>query len=265
VNRLTLHPNAKVNLGLHITGRRADGYHLLETAFWPVHAMADTLTLTELNTAAAPELSLDGLPLTGAAADNLVLRAWHAMQAAEPSLPAVHIALEKRIPAGAGLGGGSSDAAHTLVGLNRLFDLGLSTDTLMRLALPLGADVPFFIVNQPMLATGVGEVLTPLALDLSAYRIELVTPVIHSDTAAAYRHLQREHWSGAVDLGARLGKPVSEWRASVRNDFEPSVFARFPELAALKASLYARGAVYASMSGSGSALYGLFRASADDA
>ena len=258
MNSLTLHPNAKVNLGLHITGRRADGYHLLETAFWPVAELHDTLTLTELPSAAEPELSLEGMTLAGPSADNLVLRAWRALRALRPSLPPVHIRLEKRIPAGAGLGGGSSDAAHTLVGLNRLFDLGLTEAQLQALALPLGADVPFFIANRPMQATGVGEVLTPLALELSAYRLELVTPAVHSDTAAAYRHLRPEHWSGAVGLEALLRQPVGAWRASVRNDFEPSVFERFPVLGQLKAELYARGAVYASLSGSGSALYGLF-------
>lgn len=254
---LTLTPNAKVNLGLHITGRRADGYHLLETAFWPVHELHDVLTLTPL-AAAEPVLELVGAELHGDPADNLVLRAWRALRGVVPTLPAVHIRLEKRIPAGAGLGGGSSDAAHTLVGLNRLFSLGCSSEQLRALALSLGADVPFFIENQPMLATGVGEVLSPLALDLSAYRVELVTPPVHSDTREAYRHLRSEHWSGAKGLAQLLLQPVAQWRDTVRNDFEPSVFARYPELAALKQQLYDRGAVYAAMSGSGSALYGIF-------
>ncbi len=254
---LTLTPNAKVNLGLHITGRRADGYHLLETAFWPVHELHDVLTLERIE-AATPTLEIVGMEVQGNLMDNLVLRAWRALRVVAPTVPAVHIRLEKRIPAGAGLGGGSSDAAHTLAGLNRLFQLGLASEQLRALALPLGADVPFFIENKPMLATGVGEVLSPLALDLSAYRFELVTPPVHSDTREAYRHLRPEHWSGDQALGRLLQRPVAEWRDSVRNDFEPSVFARYPELAAIKQQLYDRGAVYAAMSGSGSALFGLF-------
>lgn len=258
---ITLHPNAKINLGLHITGRRTDGYHLLETVFWPVHELADSLTITEAASLSTPTLDLTGAELNGAAADNLVMRAWQALRAIVPTLPAVHIQLVKRIPAGAGLGGGSADAAFMLVGLNQLFSLSLSTHQLREIALPLGADVPFFVENRPMIATGIGELLAPLDLDLSAYQIVLNTPAIHSDTRVAYRGLLPRHWSGNRQLAELLRRPVQAWRGEVRNDFEPSVFERYPALGALKNAHYSKGAVYASMSGSGSAVYGIYERS----
>lgn len=257
---LTQTPNAKINLGLHITGRRADGYHLIETLFWPVYSLHDTLVISEAAELAAPELRIEGDPIAGDAEDNLVIKAWRLLAEYAPALPAVRVELTKRIPAGAGLGGGSSDAAAMLKGLVELFEVPISGEELAKLALRLGADVPFFLANEPRFAAGIGEVLTPLPVDLREYRIEVVTPPIHSDTREAYRNLKPEHWSGALDLARLLQLPVPEWRGRIRNDFEPSVFARFPLLAEQKAELYERGAVYAAMSGSGSALFGIFRA-----
>jgi 4-diphosphocytidyl-2-C-methyl-D-erythritol kinase len=255
---ITLQPNAKVNLGLHITGRREDGYHLLQTALVPVPELHDTLSITAASELTQPELSVVGVTLSGDPNDNLVIRAWRLLKEWSPTLPAVGVLLEKRIPAGAGLGGGSSDAAAMLRGLVELFELDISHDQLATLALTLGADVPFFLINEPRYATGIGEVLSPLDVDLKGYQIELITPAIHSDTREAYRNLKPEHWSGNRQLNALLKQPVATWRDTVRNDFEPSVFKRYPVLAELKESLYQRGAVYASMSGSGSAIYGLF-------
>lgn len=255
---ITLQPNAKVNLGLHITGKRADGYHLLQTALVPVPRLHDTLTITAAPELTTPELEVVGASLSGDPMDNLVMRAWRLLKEWSPTLPAVRVLLDKHIPTGAGLGGGSSDAAAMLRGLVELFELNISNDQLASLAVSLGADVPFFLVNEPRYATGIGEVLSLLEVDLRGYRIEIITPAIHSDTREAYRNLKPEHWSGDRQLDALLKQPVATWRDTVRNDFEPSVFNCYPVLAELKESLYQRGAMYASMSGSGSAVYGLF-------
>lgn len=254
---ITIQPNAKINLGLFIKGRRPDGYHELETVFYPL-LLADELTLTE-SPATAPSIEVLGIDLPGDPNQNLCIRAWHAIGTIVQELPAVHIHLQKQIPAGAGLGGGSSDAARTLVGLNELFELGLSKEQLHQLAVPLGADVSFFLENRPMLATGIGEVLEPIEIDLNGYRLEWVLSDIHSDTALAYKGLDLTKCDPARSLKARISQPIETWRDTVSNDFETGVFARYPDLAAIKQSLYDRGAVYASMSGSGSALYGIFR------
>jgi len=256
---LTLHPNAKINLGLFIRGRRDDGYHELQTVFVPVHDLHDVLTLTATHKVQEPTLTVTGITLTGNVNDNLCMRAWYLLKLRVPELPAVAMQLEKRIPAGAGLGGGSSDAAHVLLGLNELFALGITRAELRQLGLQLGADVPFFIENQPMLATGIGDVLAPIEIPaLQGKRIELVTLNIHSDTAEAYRGLNYDSITRTGDLAELLRAPITEWRNGVHNDFETSVFARFPILAEMKQLLYDRGALYAAMSGSGSALFGIF-------
>lgn len=255
---LTLHPNAKINLGLSFKGKRQDGYHLLETVFMPV-PLADRLVLIVQDGLAANELAVTGPYAIPSTPDNLVLKAWQALKQRVPALPFVRVELEKNIPSRAGLGGGSSDAAHVLKGLNELLALGLPDDVLEEMALPLGADVPFFIQNKPLLAKGIGEIFEPIEVNLSGYRIELVTPPVHSDTREAYCNLRPEHWSVECDVRAVLALPVEQWRGRLVNDFEASVFARFPQLAAAKEALYARGAVYAAMSGSGSALFGIFR------
>lgn len=252
---LHLRPHAKINIGLFITGKRADGYHNLQTLFYPA-PLHDALVLTPI-VGDTPTLDVGGIALAGDVQQNLCLRAWQALRQLVPTLPAVHIKLDKHIPAGAGLGGGSSDAAFTLRGLVQLFDLVISKPVLHQLAVQLGADVPFFLYDEPMLATGIGDVLTPFALDLS-YRIQLVTPNVVSNTVEAYRGLDISQCTTNKDLAQLLQLPIAQWRDAVVNDFEPSVFARYPMLAVLKQELYAQGAVYASMSGSGSALYGLF-------
>jgi 4-diphosphocytidyl-2-C-methyl-D-erythritol kinase len=255
---VTLSANAKLNLGLFIKGRRADGYHELETVFYPI-PLADELTLME-TTGSHPTLVVLGINLPGNPDQNLCIRVWHAIGTIVPKLPPVHIQLVKHIPAGAGLGGGSSDAAHTLTGLNALFELGLTNTQLHQLAVQLGADVPFFLENKPMLATGIGEVLEPINIDLSGYRLEWILPAIHSETALAYKGLDLTQCDPARSLRTHISQPISAWHNGVSNDFEAGVFARYAELAEIKQSLYDRGAVYASMSGSGSALYGIFPA-----
>jgi 4-diphosphocytidyl-2-C-methyl-D-erythritol kinase len=251
-------PNAKINLGLHITSKRPDGYHDLETIFYPVVTMRDALEIVPAAADAAAFRS-SGLPVGGDAATNLVWRAYLLLKERFPvQLPALDIYLHKAIPMGAGLGGGSADAAFALQMINDQCGLGMNDSALEALALELGSDCPFFIRNTPQYATGRGEVTEPLAIDLSVYRIEVVCPDVHVSTGAAFsRVLPKE---AAFDLTKLPEIPVAQWKEVLHNDFEESVFTQFPEIEAIKARLYAEGAVYASMSGSGSAVYGLFRA-----
>lgn len=256
---LTAFPHAKINLGLHVVRRRADGYHDLETAFYPL-PLTDRLVLT-LRPPGEEGCTLrqDGLPLDGASADNLVLRAYRLLRGDFPGLPPVSAHLTKRVPSGAGLGGGSSDAAHALRLLRRLCALPLDDDALERYASRLGADCAFFVRGLPALAGGVGDVFRPLPLSLRGWQAMVVKPAVSVSTAEAYaRVVPREP---ARPLAEVLSLPVEAWRDALRNDFEESVFPLHPEIAALKERLYAAGAVYASMSGSGSAVYGLFRRS----
>lgn len=235
-------------MGLHIVNKRADGYHELETIFYPVN-WCDVL---EIIPSDELQFSSSGLAIPGKG--NLCLDAYHLLKA-DFDISAVHIHLHKVIPIGAGLGGGSSDAAFTLKGLNELFDLKLSNEQLRAYALQLGADCPFFIENKPMLATGIGEVLEPIDLDLSQYHISIVKPDIHVSTAEAYSGVvSSQPLHSLLDL---TQQPIADWQ--VQNDFEKSVFVQYPEVEKLKQSLYKKGAVYAAMSGSGSAVFGLFK------
>ncbi|MDX2248270.1 MAG: 4-(cytidine 5'-diphospho)-2-C-methyl-D-erythritol kinase [Bacteroidia bacterium] len=253
---LSLFPNAKINLGLFIKGKRADGYHLLETLLFPVTSLSDTLSLSPINQAGCT-LSVSGIALDSGVQDNLCYKAWKLMVERFPDLPGVHIDLQKNIPAGAGLGGGSSDAAFTLKGLNQLFSLGLSDPSLAEIAAKLGADVPFFIYNQPLLARGIGTDLTAVDLPLPG-RLEVVTPNIHSSTVAAYKSLDYRMFDPERDLLSVLKLPVNQWREFLVNDLEVPVFAMYPQLKEIKENFYQRGAIYAAMSGSGSAVFGLF-------
>jgi len=245
-------PNAKVNLGLYVTERRPDGYHNLETIFCPV-GLADAL---EILPSASFAFHTSGLDTGGDAEANLVVRAFRLLQQ-EFHLPLVKIHLHKVIPSGAGLGGGSSDAAFTLKMVNELFQLGLSTEQLESYAATLGADCPFFIRNKPALATGRGEVLTPFLIDLSGFQTVIVKPPFMVSTAMAYglvtpRIPQYHPWE-------TLLLPPEKWQGLLKNDFEIPVFAKFPEIEAIKTAMITHGATYASMSGSGSAVFGLFR------
>jgi len=246
-------PNCKINIGLYITSRRADGYHNLETFFYPL-PVTDAL---EVVPAAATELHVSGLDVPGQTADNLVLKAWELLHNdfGERITP-VAIHLLKQIPMGAGLGGGSADGAFMLRLMNDYYQLGLPHSTLERYALQLGSDCPFFIANEPGFASGRGEELTPLPVSLKEYDIQLICPEVHVSTREAFGMLQPR--PAPTDLRTLPQIPVTEWKAQVHNDFEGPVFARHPVLQSIKDQLYAGGAVYASMSGSGSALYGIF-------
>ena len=244
---MILFPNAKINVGLHIKSKRADDYHELETIYYPI-SYCDILEILPSDELVFTSSGID-IPGDG----NLCLDAYNLLKQ-DFNIPAVHIHLHKIIPVGAGLGGGSSDAAFTLKGLNRLFDLQLSSEQLKIYAVQIGADCPFFIESKIMLATGIGEVLEPIDLDLSAYHIAIVKPNIHVSTAEAYSGVTpKEPLYSLRDL---IKFPVKQWQ--IQNDFEQSVFMKYPAIEDLKNSLYKQGAVYAAMSGSGSSVFGLF-------
>lgn len=245
-------PNAKINLGLYVTERRIDGYHNLETIFYPV-GLSDGL---EILPSSRFIFQTSGPDTGGTTESNLVVRAFRMLQQ-EFQLPEVKIHLHKVIPTGAGLGGGSSDAAFTLKMINEMFHLNLSMEQMEGYAASLGADCPFFIRNKPALATGIGDELTPIQVDLSAYHLVIVKPPVMVNTALAYRSvlpcIPETHPQDILRL------PPEQWQKHLKNDFEKSIFPLFPEIEAIKTLMISRGAVYAAMSGSGSAVYGLFR------
>jgi 4-diphosphocytidyl-2-C-methyl-D-erythritol kinase len=250
-------PNAKINLGLHITRKRDDGFHDLETIFYPVKTMRDALELVPAE-GEKGTFHASGLPVGSDEQTNLVWRAYKLMQEHFPGeVPAMDLYLHKAVPMGAGLGGGSADAAFALQMLDEMCGLGLSGDDLEKLALELGSDCPFFIRNTPQFATGRGEQMEPITIDLSAYRIEVVCPDVHVSTRAAFSRIVPK--PSGFDLRTLPQVPINEWKNILRNDFEESVFVQFPEIAAAKENLYADGAIYACMSGSGSAVYGIFK------
>lgn len=249
-------PNCKINLGLNITGKRADGFHNLETVFYPV-AIREALEIIQ-QTAAGADTSFtqSGVPVAGNPEENLCIKAYRLLKKDFPGLPNVQMHLHKVIPMGAGLGGGSSDGAFTLKLLNQKFNLGLSAEQLLQYALQLGSDCPFFIINQPCFATGRGEFLQKIPLDLSAYRMVLINPGIHVPTGWAFTQLTPQAPPKSVE--AIVQQPVAYWKEELTNDFEKPVFEKYPEIKKIKDTLYAAGAVYAAMSGSGSTVFGLF-------
>jgi 4-diphosphocytidyl-2-C-methyl-D-erythritol kinase len=249
-------PNIKINLGLSITEKRPDGYHNLETVFYPV-ALEDALEIrTSSETEKKITLHQYGMEIAGNPEDNLVAKAYSLLDK-EFHLPPVEIHLYKHIPSGAGLGGGSADAAFMLKLLNDKFELGLPDDTLEEYAAKLGADCAFFIKNRPTYAEGIGNIFSPLPLSLKGYRIWLVKPDIFVSTRDAFAKIKPHHPEMSLKEIAQL--PVEEWNGRMVNDFEESVFPQFPAIGEIKEEMYRQGAVYASMSGSGSSVYGLFK------
>lgn len=255
---MILHPHAKINLGLRILHCRPDGYHDIESCMLPI-GWADQLTV-EIATGVAE----DSYEIAGLAGDlpierNLIYKAVQLLRAHHHDIPPLRLKLEKRIPSEAGLGGGSADAAYTLLAVNELCHLGLATAQLETLAGELGSDCPFFIQSRPVLVTGRGEKLTPLTMPSALHGkwLLVVKPPIGMSTAEAYRQVIR-HPEAEGKLATLLERPIGEWRELIVNDFEPVVFAHYPELAALRDKLYHHGALYAAMSGSGTALYALF-------
>lgn len=246
-------PNAKINLGLNIVERRSDGYHNLETVFYPI----DLTDVLEIVPAKGDESTLTtyGNPVDCPVEKNLVMKALRLMQQ-HYEVPEVDIYLYKHIPDGAGLGGGSSDASSTMLMLNEMFNLNVEKDQLARLASTLGADCPFFIYNQPMMATGIGDVLAPIDVNLKGLYLFLVKPALSVPTKVAYSRVTPAPSTSSLENDVM--KSVDQWSRVVKNDFEPSVFAAFPELAAIKSDIENGGAIYASMSGSGSSIFGIF-------
>jgi 4-diphosphocytidyl-2-C-methyl-D-erythritol kinase len=249
-------PNAKLNLGLYVTARRPDGYHELETVFLPL-PWADVLeVLPAPKGQATTDLTLTGRPIPGEVATNLCLKAYQLLKGDFPDLPAAQLHLHKLVPIGAGLGGGSADAAFALRAIGELFGLGLSTDALEGYARQLGADCAFFIQNTPRLAHGKGDVFEPIELDLKGISCVVVYPGLHISTAQAFAGIVPQ--VPVQPLRAALAQPLATWRDTVLNDFEASLAPTHPVLAEIKQQLYDAGAAYASLSGSGSAIYGLF-------
>ena len=263
-------PNCKINLGLYVTNRRDDGYHDIETVFYPL----PLLDVLEIVPAAETQLHLSGLAVSGNIADNLVWKAYQLLHknipekniplapfaphkaSAKGGIPPLDIYLNKTIPMGAGLGGGSADGAYMLRLLNDYCHLSLSNEELASFAAQLGSDCPFFIYNSPQFATGRGELMTEIALNLDGYSIQLICPDVHMATATAFSLITPK--PAAYDLRQLPKLPIEQWKTNISNDFEQIVFQQHPVLADIKQQLYEGGAIYAAMSGSGSVIFGIF-------
>ena len=253
-------PLAKINLGLNVVERRPDGYHNLETVFYPV-PVCDALEVFEMDTLfPSPvdcDLKVTNIVIDGDEQRNLVVRAYNLLKQDFPTLPRIHAHLYKGIPTQAGMGGGSSDCGFMITLLNKMFGLGLSDEQMIQYAARLGADCAFFILNRPCYAEGIGERLQPIALDLSGWYLAVVRPAIPVSTKEAFSLITPRHpEKNCLDI---VMQPVETWRDELTNDFEKSVFTLHPEIGAIKDRLYDMGATYAAMSGSGSSLFGLFR------
>ncbi len=253
---MIIFPNAKINIGLNVINRREDGYHNLETIFYPIK-INDVLEVIE-----ADELSFEsaGLEIPGRMEDNLCVKGYHLLKK-DFDLPPVKIFLYKHIPIGAGLGGGSADAAFFIRLLNEKFTLGLSDEQMIGYARVLGADCAFFIKNKPVFAMGIGDEMELIDLHLSKYKIALVMPPVHVSTGEAYRGVRPS--VPERSLRELIQLPVSEWKNHIKNDFEESVFKNHPTIRGVKAALYQAGAIYASMSGSGASVFGIFEEKPD--
>jgi 4-diphosphocytidyl-2-C-methyl-D-erythritol kinase len=254
-------PNCKINLGLNITAKRPDGFHDLETVFYPI-AIKDVLEIVQQQHGTTDvSFTTSGLEIGGDTAHNLCVKAYHLLKKDFLQLPPVSMHLHKAIPMGAGLGGGSADGAFTLKLVNEKFQLGITNEQLIEYALQLGSDCPFFVLNQPAFAAGRGEKLQAIGLDLSAYRFVVVNPGIHINTGRAFSQAQPKH--PVKSIKEIIGQPIDTWKAQLVNDFEEPVFQTHPGIKAIKENLYADGAVYASMTGSGSTVFGIFEKQLD--
>lgn len=252
-------PNCKINLGLYILQKRTDGFHDLETIFYPL-PLQDALELVQNPSPHSNEIEFTNSGLNIDTTENICIRAYQILKNDFPQLPSVKMHLHKTIPLGAGLGGGSSDGAFSLILLNKKFNLGLSEQQLIDYALVLGSDCPFFIKNKPCYARGRGEILQEIDLNLGNYKIVLINPKIHINTSWAFSGIKPD--KSRTSLKEMIQQPVTEWKNILKNDFEENVFIAYPEIKAIKDKLYEHGAVYASMSGSGSTVYGLFEKNA---
>ncbi len=256
-------PTCKINLGLRITQKRADGFHALETVFFPISIKDALEIIIEQETSAAPiTFTSSGLAINGDPSDNLCFKAYGLLKKDYPTIPNIKMHLHKTIPMGAGLGGGSADGAFTLVALNQLLNLQIPEQALLDYALQLGSDCPFFIINTPAFATGRGEILKPINVNLNDYSIVIVNPGIAISTKLAFSLITPK--VPDTNMEAIICEPVTSWKEKLINDFEQPIFNSFPELANIKETLYQKGAVYASMTGTGSTVYGIFPTSMMD-
>ncbi|MDR0725819.1 MAG: 4-(cytidine 5'-diphospho)-2-C-methyl-D-erythritol kinase [Prevotellaceae bacterium] len=244
-------PCAKINLGLNVISKRDDGYHNIETVFFPVTGLTDVLEIVESDRFSFTQT---GIHIDSPTEDNLCVKAFRILEK-DYSLPPVSIYLHKVIPPGAGLGGGSSDAAFTLTALNKIFGLGISHERLKSYAAMLGSDCAFFIDNIPSKASGRGELLEPVEIDISGLYIKIVTPDIHVSTKEAYTNITPH--IPEISITEIIKLPVEQWKDKLHNDFEKSIFPLHPTIAEIKEKMYEQGAVYSSMSGSGAAVFGL--------
>lgn len=250
--------NCKINIGLDVIEKRPDGYHNIETLMWPVRGLCDAVEILPAP-GSGVAFSSSGLAVDGPQEQNLCVRACRLMQQ-RYGIGGVRVHLHKVVPMGAGLGGGSANAAYVIKGLSDLYACPLTEDEQEALAAELGSDTAFFIRNRPAIATGRGEILTPADLSLKGYRLVILKPEITVSTAQAYAGIAPR--CPDTSLARRLRQPIETWKEALKNDFEPSVFAENPRIGALKALMYSRGAVYSAMSGSGAAVYGIFPADA---
>jgi len=248
---MILFPFAKINIGLDVLRKRPDNFHDLETIFYPLE-LCDILEINQSNTF---HFSISGIEIGNVNEENIVVKAYRLLQSSF-NLPPVHIHLHKQIPVGAGLGGGSSDASFTLTGLNKLFNLNLDSNVLMGHASTLGSDCAFFISGKPLFAEGKGEVLSEAEIDLKKYSLVLIKPAISVSTSLAYSTIVPGTPEFFLKESVKL--PVSQWKERIENRFEKGIFESFPQIKSIKDRLYHEGAIYASMSGSGSAVYGIF-------
>ncbi|MFM2232300.1 MAG: hypothetical protein RJB31_1001 [Bacteroidota bacterium] len=253
-------PNAKINLGLRVTSKREDGFHDLDTIFFPV-PLNDVLEVITPSTGSADAVTFthSGIPIPGDESSNLCIKAYYLLKKDYPDLPSILLHLHKHIPMGAGLGGGSSDGAFMLKLLNDKYKLGIGAEQLQKYALALGSDCPFFIINEPVQATGRGEIMQPISCTLSSKTMVLVCPGIHVNTADAFRKIKLS--PDAPSCASVIETPIQAWKDNLINDFEEPVFNAFPEIANIKEKLYDAGALYASMTGTGSTVYGIFESS----
>jgi 4-diphosphocytidyl-2-C-methyl-D-erythritol kinase len=251
-------PNSKINLGLHILRKRTDGYHDIETVYYPLplRDALEVITMASQERTSTLPFSSTGLPIDGGYVSNLCIKAYRLLKKDFPRIPHIRIHLHKVIPAGGGLGGGSADASFTLDLLNNMFSLGISRDRLMEYAYELGSDCPYFLINKPCFATGRGEILEPIDVDLSAYEIVVVNPGVHVSTGTAFTNIVPS--TPGTSLKEIIQLPIEQWKLKMQNDFEKTIFKLHREIVDVKDTLYSKGAIFASMSGSGSTVFGIF-------
>ena len=250
---MILYPNAKINLGLNILSKRDDGFHNLISVFYPLHNYFDIL---EIVPATKFLFTTSGLNIPGKS--NLCEKAYALMNSKYDINP-IHIHLHKNIPIGSGLGGGSSDASFVLKGINQLFNLNIDNCTLQKISLEIGADCPFFIQNKVKLVSGIGDVMIDIDLDISDYEIRVINTGIHISTKEAFSEIVCDNTNNSLQNLAFL--PIEKWKYSITNDFEKNIFNKYPKIKESKQKLYDSGAIYSSMTGTGSAVYGVFKKS----